>query len=100
LYATINEIQAQLPFTLDANSLPTLTYAGTIHENVNSLINGYLGRSSDLSGNTTNLKWVEIDLTKNSIMELHKGKAYTTPVLLQTHIIMLNLSRSNKWRYL
>jgi len=99
MYASfINDIVAFIPFSLDENSLPTENNAQLIHKNINRFINGLMGRSIDVPGNDKDsdqpndpgLRWLEIDLTINAIMEIHEGRAYNTPILMPEHMKVLN----------
>ena len=72
VYATAADVQAEVPFTLDANSKPTLTEAGLIQATAYGLINDKIGGAgTDLGG----LKALEIKITVEKIKAVHERRS-------------------------
>ena len=71
-YATAADIQAEVPFTLDANSKPTLTEAGLIQDTVYGLINDKLGAVATDKGG---LQALEIKITVEKIKAVHEKRS-------------------------
>jgi len=84
-YAEINEIEAQLPFSLDENSLPTRLYAMEIKNQAYRMINALIGVQTP----DENLKAIEVDLVVNYCLALHTRRPANLR-LTQLHKIILD----------
>lgn len=84
-YSEITDIQALLPFVLNATSLPTITSGALIQAQAYRLINGLIGiQTAD-----DNLKAVETDLVIAQILAIHSKKPMPMR-LTQEHRIILD----------
>ena len=72
VYATAADVQAEVPFTLDTNSKPTLIEAGLIQATAYGLINDKIGAAATDKGG---LKALEIKITVEKIKAVHEKRS-------------------------
>lgn len=88
MYSELNEIKSLLPFEVNDNSIPDSAQLLTVQETINGLINGWLVREDDVTGNPKVLKSVEIINTRDICMAWHEDRTYRIALSKDTKIML------------